>query len=157
MQNTKVQEFANKSGLLIPDTIKRRIVMPYLIGMAIANFLSVKVGTEVSANTAFADNHLINVGRVVSFLNEEMIIDVKTTCEAAKMMYIVRDRFINGVPASVAISPEFDLMAVALGLAPVMPVEIYTVMKETGLSANTVYAMATMLLMGLKEAGLVQL
>lgn len=157
MQNTKVQEFANKVGLMFPDSSKRRIILPTLLGMAIGNFLAVRVGGDVSPATAYNDAHLANVARTVSYFNEGMIIDVKASCEAAKMTYLVRDRFINGVPASISASPEFDFMAVAFGLSPIMPVEVYTLIKEAGLSANSAYSMLTMLVMSLKEAGLIQL
>ena len=157
MHNTKVQDFANKVGLMFPDTVKRRVILPALLGMAIGNFLGVKIGDEVSPTTAYNDAHLANVARVVSFFNEEMIVDVKMACESAKMMYLVRDRFINGIPTSISASPEFDLMAVVFGFSSIMPVGVYDLLKEAGMTANSAYSMLTMLIMDLKQSNLIQL
>lgn len=152
MNHLAIREFANKTALLLPDTMKRRMVLPTLIGMAIGNFLEVKKGDELNPMTVFNTMHVANVSRAVSFLNEEIMIDVPGTIEAAKTMYMVRHRIFNGSPADYVVNPEFDFMAIALGLASIMPAATFEAIKETGLSAPKVYTMANLMIGDLKKA-----
>lgn len=152
MQNLKIQEFDRNSKLLLPDTNKRRQVLPTIVGLAIGSFLPVKQGHELTPQTCFADAHAGNVSRVVSFLNEQLLLDVPTALESARAMYIVRHRIVNGEPCDFAANPEFDFLATAIGLAPIMPVETYVAIKETGLSAAKVLSMAKNMIHDLKAA-----
>jgi hypothetical protein len=157
MMNMDIRDFANRVALLLPDTHKRRIVLPALLGMAIGSFLQVKQEADLSPVTAFNSAHTANVGRAVSFLNEEIMIDVQAAIEAAKSMYLVRSRILSGQPCDYSINPEFDIMAIALGMSAVVPVEVYNVMKETGLSASKVYNLATLMIGNLKKSGAIDL
>lgn len=151
MQNLEIQNFARQAQLLLPDTAKRRLILPAMIGMAIGNFLAVKQGNELSPVTQFNDSHTGNVGRAVSALNEEFYIDVQATIDAAKCMFMIRHRILNAQPVEYSASPEFDFMAVALGLSAVVPLEVYEAIKETGLSAAKVYTLANLLIANLKQ------
>jgi hypothetical protein len=152
MNHLAIRSFANQTSLLLPDTAKRRMILPALIGMAIGNFLQVKQGDELNPLTVFNSLHIANVSRAVSFLNEEILIDVPAAIEAAKTMYMVRHRIFNGSPADYSVNPEFDFMSIALGLSAVLPVETYQVIKESGLSAAKVYTLANLMIGDLKKA-----
>jgi hypothetical protein len=151
MQNFEVQEFAGKVSLMLPDSAKRRLILPYIIGMAIGNHLVPKIGNELNPMTVFADAHTANVARTVSFLNEEILIDVMTTCEAAKMMFLLRSRILNGDACDYNVNPEFDFLATALGIAPVMPVEVWNAIKEVGMQASSVLQLANLLISKLRQ------
>lgn len=157
MQNTEIQAFAVATGRLIPDAAKRRIVVPYLLGMALGSFLQVKLGTDLAASTNYSSSHAANVARAVSFFNEHMILDIAPALEAAKSMYLVRDRIVNGTPCDFNANPEFNVVAVMLGFASIMPLEVYATMNETGLGANKIYSMALLLVDKLKAANAISL
>lgn len=157
MQNSEIQAFAVAAGRLIPDSAKRRIVLPYLLGMAVGSFLQVKLGTDLSAASNYGSSHAGNVARVVSFFNEHMILDVAPALDAAKSMYLVRDRIVNGTPCDFNASPEFNVVAVMLGFASIMPMEVYATMNETGMGANKVYSMALLLVDKLKASQAISL
>lgn len=153
MQNLEIQEFAGKAGLMLPDTVKRRLILPVIVGMAIGNHLVPKLGNELNPMTVFADAHAGNVSRTVSFLNEELLIDVQSACEAARMMFLLRSRILNGDACDYSVNPEFDFLATAMGLAPIMPVEIWDAIKETGLGASRVLQQANLLISKLRDSG----
>lgn len=155
MQNLDIQDYASKITLVLPDTAVRRLVLPYIIGMAIGNFLAVKQGNELSPMTAYADAHAGNVSRAVSKINEEVMIDVQVAMDAARNQYLLRSRILNGDCVDYRVSPEFDFMAVAMGISATMPLEIYTALKGTGLGASTAYSMSNLLISKLKEAKLI--
>lgn len=157
MNNMQIRAFASKMTLLLPDTTKRRLVLPAIMGMAMGNFLPVKQGKELSPMTVFNDNHLANVSRAVSYLNEEMMVNVPATIEAARAMYLIRERILNGKPATYTVNPEFDIISIALGLSTVLPVETYKAIMETGLSASTLYGLANLLIEDLKKTNAIQL
>jgi hypothetical protein len=150
MQNFEVQEFAGKVSLMLPDSSKRRLILPVLVGMAIGNHLIPKLGQELNPITVFADAHAGNVARTVSFLNEEMLIDVPAACEAAKMMFLLRSRILNGEACDYNVNPEFDFMATAMGVAPIMPLEIWNAIKEVGMQASGVLQLANLLICKLR-------
>lgn len=152
MQNLEIQNFASQAQLLLPDTAKRRLILPAVVGMAIGNFLAVKQGNELSPMTQFNDSHAGNVGRAVSILNEEFYLDIQAVIESAKSMFLIRHRILNAQPVEYSASPEFDFMAVAMGLSTVVPVEVYKAITETGLSAAKVYTLANLMVAKLKEA-----
>lgn len=150
MQNFEVQEFAGKVSLMLPDSTKRRLILPVIIGMAVGSHLVPKIGNELNPMTVFADAHVANVARTVSFLNEEMIIDVQAACEAAKMMFLLRSRILNGEACDYNVNPEFEFLATALGIAPIMPLEVWNAIKEVGLQASSVLQMANLLICKLR-------
>jgi len=153
MQNFEIQEFAGKASLMLPDTVKRRLILPVLVGMAIGNHLVPKIGNELNPLTVFADAHAGNVGRTVSFLNEELLFDVPAACEAARMMFLLRSRILNGDACDYNVNPEFDFLATAMGIAPIMSVEVWDAIKETGLSAARVLQLANLLIGKLRDSG----
>ena len=157
MQNLEIQAFAGKVSLMLPDTVKRRLILPVIVGMAIGNHLVPKIGNELNPMTVFADAHAGNVARTVSFLNEELLIDVMAACDAAKMMFLLRSRILNGDACDYNANPEFDFMATAMGLAPIMSVEVWEAIKETGLSAGRVLQLANLLISKLRETGKISL
>ena len=157
MQNQFIQKFAGQCGMLVPDGINRRILVPAVIGLAIANYLQPKIGDELNPLGTYNDLHRANVERVVSMLNEEMIIDVKAAVEAAKSMYIVRHRILNCIPGAYSTSPEFDFLAVVLGLSTVMPVQVYDVIRACGLSSSKLYCSAVCLIDDLKKTNFIKL
>lgn len=157
MQNLEIQAFAGKVSLMLPDTVKRRLILPVIVGMAIGNHLVPKIGNELNPMTVFADAHAGNVARTVSFLNEELLIDVLAACDAAKMMFLLRSRILNGDACDYNVNPEFDFMATAMGLAPIMSVEVWDAIKETGLSAGRVLQLANLLISKLRETGKISL
>lgn len=135
----------------MPDMINRRVCVPYLLGMALGSHLKVAIGQDLSAMTAWADSHAGNVSRAVSVLNEQMIVDVKAVIDAARDTYLARHRIANGVPLDFTANPEFDLMAIVFGFSAIMPVEVYTQVKKTGMASNQVYSAALMMFAKLKE------
>lgn len=155
MQNQNIQKFASQSALLVPDGQNRRILVPAVIGLAIANFLQPKLGDDLNPMTAYNDVHRGNVERAISALNEDMIIDVVAAIEAAKAMYIVRHRIINCIPGAYSASPEFDFLAVVLGLSTVMPVQVYDVIRACGLSSSKLYCAAVCLIEDLKKTNFI--
>lgn len=157
MQNFEVQEFAGKVSLMLPDSAKRRLILPVLVGMAIGNHLVPKIGQELNPMTVFADAHAGNVARTVSFLNEEVLIDVQAACEAAKMMFLLRSRILNGDACDYNVNPEFDFMATAMGLAPIMSVEIWNAVKEVGMQASGVLQLANLLISKLRASNKISL
>ena len=157
MKNMTIRDFANQAAMLVPDTNKRRIVVPTILGMAIANFLQPKMGDDLNPIAVFNETHAANVARVVSAMTEEMIVDVPTMLEAAKAMYIVRHRILNCRPADYSANPEFDFMGIALGLSAVMTVEAYTAIHETGLSASKMYQLANFMVEDMKQNKLINL
>lgn len=152
MQTLEIQAFANAASLMLPDTVKRRLILPCLVGMALGNFLQVKLGEDMNPMTSFADMHAGNVSHAVSCLNEEMFLDVPATIDAAKMMYMLRHRILNAQPCDYQTNPEFDFMAVALGLSVVLPLEVFNAIKETGLSSSKVYSAANLMISKLKAS-----
>lgn len=157
MQNRNILEFANKAALLVPDGMNRRVLLPAIIGIAIGSFLTPKMGEDVQPMTAFNDAYLVNVARAVSKINEDMIIDVNAACEAAKAMYLVRHRIVNGMPLAHSVSPEFDIMAVILGFSTVLPLDVHAAFKAVGLSASTLYISALLMMDELKKTGYISL
>lgn len=154
MNNIEVQAFAQKASLLLPDTANRRLILPALVGIALGSFLQVKQGPELNPATVFNDMHVANVGRAVSFLNEQFIFDTNAAISAARSFFLVRSRIVNGIPCDVNASPEFDFLSVALGLSTVFPVEVYEAVKASGLSTGTVLSQLTMLVHSLKKQGM---
>lgn len=157
MQNMQIQQFGNQIRLLIPDMANCRVTLPYFIGMAIGNLLAVKQGQELSPMTAFADAHAGNVARAVSYINEDLIIDVSATIEAARTQYLLRHRIVNGACPDYSANPEFDIMAIAMGISTIWPVEVYNAMKAIGISASRVFQQANLLVVKLKEDGQINL
>lgn len=157
MQNLEIQEFAGKASLMLPDTVHRRLILPVLVGMAIGNHLVPKYGNELNPHTVFADAHIGNVARTVSFLNEELLIDVQAACEAAKMMFLLRSRILNGEANDYQANPEFDFMATAMGIAPIMSVEVWEAIKCTGMGAARVLQLANLLICKLRESNKISL
>lgn len=155
MQNFETQKYVRNMQLLLPDTPTRRLVLPFIIGLAIGEHLQAKQGNELNPYTVFADEHASRVSQVVSCLNEEMIIDVQAAQDAARAMYIMRHRILNGTPCDYASNnvPEFDFMAVALGLSSVVPLEVYEALKSTGLSACSAYLSTKIFIAKQREAG----
>lgn len=157
MQNLEIQEFASKAGLMLPDTGNRRLILPVLVGMAIGNHLIPKYGRELNPHTVFADAHAGNVARTVSFLNEELLIDVPCAVEAAKMQFLLRSRILNGDANDYQANPEFDFLATALGIAPIMSVEVWEAIKATGLGASRVLQLANLLICKLRDSNKISL
>lgn len=151
MQNQLIQQFASRIQLTMPDMVNRRVCVPYLIGMALASHLKVAIGADLSGMTAFADAHAGNVNRIVSVLNEQMVIDVKAVIQATRDTYMARHRIANGVPPDFTANPEFDLLSIVFGFSQVMPLEVYNQITKTGMAANQVYSAALMLFAKLKE------
>lgn len=157
MQNTKIANFARQAQLLVPDTATRRIVMPTVVGIALGSFLTVAQGGELHPNTSYMDNHVANVGRAASYVNENMYIDINVALEAARNMYMLRWRIVNGKPSEYSVNPEYDWLATAIGIAPLVPLEVYEALKSTGLSAAELLTKARMLIDALKTEGLIAL
>lgn len=153
MNNIEIQAFASKAALLLPDTANRRLILPALVGIALGGFLQVKQGPELNPATVFNDMHVANVGRAVSFLNEQFIFDTNAAVAAARSFFLVRSRIVNGIPCDVGDSPEYDFLSVALGLSTILPVEVYTAVKATGLSTGSVLTQLTLLIHSLKKQG----
>lgn len=157
MQTPQIREFTNKVALLLPDTTVRRVLLPTILGMAVGNFLQVKQGLELNPMTAFNDLHIANVSRAVSVLNEEILMDVPTAIESAKTMYMVRHRLVNSQPAVYSVNPDFDFMAIALGLSTIVTPEVYQLLKDNALSSTKLYTMANLMLDSLKSSNLLAL
>lgn len=157
MQNLAIRNFANQANLLVPDTANRRVLLPAIIGIAIGSCLVPKLGEELHPMTVFSDNYLINVQRAVSKINEELLIDVKTACDSACSMYMVRHRILNGMVPTKSVSPEYDILSVMLGLSTVFPLETYEALKAIGLSAATLFTTANLLIDELKRSNFIAL
>ena len=157
MQNPKVNQYAKQLALLVPDTAKRRAVLPVIVGMAIASFLPVPQSPDISAMTVFGDMHAAKVSSVTSYLNEQVFLDVPCALECAKAMFLVRFKIVNGKVCTYTVNPEFDIFSIALGLSTVLPVGCYEALKEVGMSASSVLNLTHMLLEDLKADGQISL
>lgn len=157
MQYPEIQEFAKTTSMLIPDTMDRRVVLPYLVGFAVGNFLSVPATGERSAMTDFNNQHLTSVGTVLSRLNEEFIFDVNVAVEAARSMFLIRWRIVHGEPIDFAINPEFDLLSTLVGVNTLLPLNVHENMKKINVGCVRVYANARAMIDKLRTANKIHL
>ena len=157
MQNLAIRNFANKANLLVPDTTKRRLLLPAIIGIALGSYLQQSLAEDVSPMTVFNSKHAANVARAVSTFNEDVMIDVNAAQAAAQSIYLVRNRILNGKPCVYSSMPDVNFMSAVFGFATVVPMDVYAAIQEDSVSSTKLYQLALLLVDELKAANVIAL
>lgn len=155
MQNYEINDFVNACNMLIPDTANRRVVVPAIIGTAVASFIPVQLGQDVNPMTVYASGPMGAVSAQISKINENCLHDVEAAMEAARAFYLVRYRIANGMPGDAIGAPEMGFMCNVLGMSSVYPMEVHKAINATGLSATTLYQKALLMVDTLNKNKLV--
>lgn len=157
MQNLAIRNFASKVNMLLPDTNKRRLLLPVIVGIAIGSYLQQSVADDVSPMTVFNSSHAANVARVVSQFNEDILMDVATAQAAAQSIFLVRNRILNGKPCAFNVMPDVNFMSTVLGFSTVVSMEVYAALQEDNVSSAKIYQLALLLIDELKTANVISL
>jgi len=157
MHNPLIQDYIEKFNEKVKDTNDRGVAFPVIIGVAICSFIRANTDEQLNDKTFYNDLHVANIMRVVSFINEHCVIDVKRTTDIIAALFDYRSKLAKGIPANYQFDTDSSFVDAVFGYSLVLTKEEIEVMKGLEAITHSLLQNALLMISKLKDSGKIKI